>query len=125
MRRIFMAAVLVACIWAAASFAVEANSGGRIHYNNFAASGDTKLEFVYLTGEALPSGFTLYSNDATAFWIQRRFAEGLRDTIPLAIPAGRSMLIPSPGANVSGDSTYITIFLGGHTDTVYALPWFR
>ena len=25
----------------------------------------------------------------------------------------------------TGDSMYVSIFVGGHTDTVYAMPWFR
>ena len=127
MRRILMAVALsAALLWAVIALGVEANSGGRVVNGSFVASGDRVIEFVYLTdGQYLPSGFTMYSKDGAIFWIQRRFSDAQLDTVPVPIPAGRSMLIPSPGGVVAGDSTYITIFVGGHTDTVFALPWYR
>ena len=130
MRRILVvAALLVACLAAGAAYGIEANGGPRIHYGSFAPSGTYIIEYVYYTPDrpTMPVGFTLHTKDGSAFWFQRRYDGGLRDTVSIAVPAGLSYTIPSPGgvAHATNDSTYITIFVGGHTDTLFSLPWDR
>ena len=137
MKRIFIIlAVVVVVLGALVLFvgkalAIEANGGSRITSGLVVASGGEVIEMVFAVpdtlGQPRPSGFTMFSNDATEFWIQRRFAGGLRDTVPLHIPAGRSILIPAPDPvrDSDGANDRITIFVGGHTDSVYAVPWYR
>jgi hypothetical protein len=131
MKRIFLVVAILAAAWAAYSYAVEANSGGRITGGLFVGSAGEVIEMVFpnpeTSGLPKPSGFTMFSNDATEFWIQRRFAGGVRDTVPIHIPASRSILIPAPPPvlDSAGDNYRITIFVGGHTDSVYALPWYK
>ena len=126
MRRILVAAImLLACGSAAIVWAVEANSGGPVDHGMICPSGETEIQMVFSAVMYAPSGYTLWSNDGTEFRFIRRFADGVRDTIGILVPAGNSLLVPAPSAIVKGDSFTHTIFIGGHTDTVYALPWYR
>jgi len=133
MKSILVVVVLVlACALAAASKA-DVGAGGRITADLVVDSLSEVIEMEFavpadggaITG--VPRSFTLFSNDATEFWIQRRFAGGVRDTVPIHIPAGRSILLPAPPPvmDSAGDYYRVTIFVGGHTDSVYALPWYE
>jgi len=128
MRRVLVAiALMVALIWALPALAIEANGSSPMLYGSAVGSGDNVIQFVWLTESRpmYPSGFTMFTNDASEFWFRRAFADGVRDTFDIGVPAGRSILIPSPGGTAVGDSTYIWIFVGGHTDSLYAMPWYR
>ena len=126
-RTIAAVALLIALGWTVAAISIEANGGGPITNRLFAASGTGTLEYVFLPGEYPPSGFTLYSVDGSAFAFKRRFADGVNDTIGITVPAGRSILIPPPGAimDAANDTLRMTIWVDGATDTVIALPWYR
>ena len=127
MKRLLIAALLiVACLCTVIAYGIQANSGGRVEYGTFSPSGgDGIIEYVFPTGAYLPSGFTMHTADGSAFCFQRRFGSGLRDTVRICVPAGSSYTVPSPGGFASGDSTYITIFVSGHTDTLFSVPWYR
>lgn len=136
MKRILIEAIIVAGLFAicTGSYLAYAESGAKIiaqaSAGNLVVDDSQKvIEMVFPKPgpENFPSYFTFYSNDATAFWVQRRFNEGIRDTVPIPIPAGRSIKIPRPDAVLDSDGANwrITIFVGGHTDSVFALPWYE
>jgi len=131
MKRILIEAIIVAGLFAicTGSYLAYAEAGGKITRDLVVDSSGKVIEMVFPKPgpENFPSYFTFYSNDATAFWVQRRFNEGIRDTVPIPIPAGRSIKIPRPDAVLDSDGANwrITIFVGGHTDSVFALPWYE
>jgi len=126
MRRIVTAVVLmIALTWTVVSLGIEANGAPPVVPRLYAASGTGTIQYVFAVGEYPPSGFTLYSADASKFWFRRRFADGVNDTIPLPVPSGRSFLIPPPSAIAERDSMTMTIWVGGATDTVLAVPYYR
>lgn len=127
MRRILvLAALVIACVWTVAVFGVIANSGAPVTHQLYAASGTGTIQYVFATTDFdVPTSFTLYSKDGSIFWFKRRFADGVNDTVGIPVPAGASMLVPSPSAIFEADSMRMTIWVEGATDTVFALPWKR
>ena len=125
MKILVVAALLAACTWGVIASAVETNSGTFMGPTLICTSAETKVSFSAGTIGEMPSAYTLWSNDGTEFRFIRRFQDGLRDTVAILIPAGKSMLIPAPTALYEGGVYTHTIFIGGHTDTVYAAPWHR
>ena len=126
MKKVLIAAaLLIACGWIVISWAVEANSGGPLLPTLICTSAETSVSYSSTNRNMMPTGYTLWSNDGTTFRFIRRFADGLRDTVGIVVPANTSMLVPAPTSIYEGSAYTHTIFIGGHTDTVYAAPWFK
>ena len=126
MRRILVAAIMLpACGLAAIAWAIETNSSSPMLADLICTSAETSVSMEVSAPMYAPSGYTFWSNDGTEFRIIRRFADGIRDTVGILIPASTSMLIPAPTLIYEGGVYTHTIFIGGHTDTVYAMPWYR
>lgn len=126
MRRILVAAILLlACGLAVAAYCAEANSGGPVVADLICTSAETEVAMSFSNTMYAPSSYTLWSNDGTEFRFIRRFADGVRDTVGILVPAGKSLNVPAPTMIYEGGVYTHTIFIGGHTDTVYALPWYK
>ena len=124
-RTLVAVALLIACGWALIAYAFETNTGGPIDHGLICTSAETSVYFHAAKQGAMPIGYTLWSNDGTEFRYIRRFSNGVRDTIAILVPAGSSILLPAPPMIAENDSFTHTIFIGGHTDSVYAAPWFK
>ena len=126
MRRILAAAALIVALgWAAYAIAVEANSGTALDDDLICISSEISVSFSTAQRREMPSSYTLWSNDGTEFRFIRRFQGGIRYTVAILVPAGKSILIPAPDPIYEGGVYTHTIFIGGHTDTVYAAPWHK
>ena len=126
MRRILVAAaLLVACGWAIVAYCAEINKGGPVDADLICTSEETKIAMSVTDPMYAPVSYTLWANDGAEFRFIRRFEGAIRDTIGILIPAGKSFNVPAPTLIYEGGAYTHTIFIGDHTDTVYALPWYR
>ena len=126
MKRILVAAFLLSiCLLTVRAVAEDVKSGGPITDDLICTSAEWNVSFEGTHPRYMPSSYTLWSNDATEFRFIRRFSGGLRDTVAIVVPAGTSMNIMAPDAIYEGGVYTHTIFIGGHTDTVYAAPWHK
>ena len=126
MRRILVAAaLLVACGWAIVAYCAEVNAGGPVVDDLICTSAETSVSMEFTSLTYAPASYTLWANDGAEFRFIRRFADGVRDTVGVLIPAGKSFNVPAPTAIYEGGVYTHTIFIGDHTDTVYAMPWYR
>jgi hypothetical protein len=124
-RTLVAVALLIAVSWAIIAFAVETNYGGPVDHGLICTGAETSVYFYSARYQNMPTAYTLYSKDATVFSFKRRFKDGINDTIAIVVPAGSSILVPAPDAISLGDSFSHTIFIGDHSDTVYAMPWYK
>ena len=123
MRRVVVWFVCVALValFVGQSSGLDIQKGGVVQASN----GSSPAQFLYSasTITSLPSGFTVYSKDASAFYITRQ-PNGVSESVSIYVPAGKSILIPAPEASVAASIFNVSIIASAQTDSVFCLPWY-